>query len=99
MCTWPSAGGLVDPDPATVPVAANLLDPTARAGRRHGSAGRLRQTLVVALAVVSGATDTIGLLALGGAVPRPMTRNLGLLRGAAGSALGARAAAGGLALL
>jgi uncharacterized membrane protein YoaK (UPF0700 family) len=89
----------VDPDPATVPAAANLLDPTARAGRRHGSAVRLRQTLVVALAVVSGATDAIGLLALGGAFTSVMTGNMVLLGVAASSADGALAASSGLAIL
>jgi hypothetical protein len=45
---------------------ADSLAPSADALHRR-RALRLRQTLVVALAVVSGATDAIGLLTLGGA--------------------------------
>lgn len=40
---------------------------------------RLRQSLVVTLAVVSGATDAIGLLVLGGAFTSVMTGNMVLL--------------------
>jgi uncharacterized membrane protein YoaK (UPF0700 family) len=89
----------MDPDPATVPAAPNLLDPTAAPDGRHRSAVRLRQTLVVVLAVVSGATDAIGLLALGGAFTSVMTGNMVLLGVAASSADGARAASSGLAIL
>ncbi|WP_448627519.1 DUF1275 family protein [Geodermatophilus sp. URMC 64] len=60
---------------------------------------RLRQTLVVTLAVVSGATDAIGLLALGGAFTSVMTGNMVLLGVAASSADGTLAAASGLAIL
>ena len=45
----------------------------------HRRALRLRQSLVVTLAVVSGATDAIGLLALGGAFTSVMTGNMVLL--------------------
>jgi uncharacterized membrane protein YoaK (UPF0700 family) len=49
------------------------------ADTRHRRALRLRQSLVVTLAVVSGATDAIGLLALGGAFTSVMTGNMVLL--------------------
>src|SRR4051794_25131663 len=89
----------MDPDPATVPAAPNLLDPTAPARGGQGSAERLRQTLVVVLAVVSGATDAIGLLALGGAFTSVMTGNMVLLGVSASSADGSLAASTGLAIL
>jgi uncharacterized membrane protein YoaK (UPF0700 family) len=67
---------------------------------QHSSRGvRLRQTLVVTLAVVSGATDTIGLLALGGAFTSVMTGNMVLLGVAASSADGTLAASSGFAIL
>lgn len=60
---------------------------------------RLRQTLVVALAVVSGATDAIGLIALGGAFTSVMTGNLVILGASASTADGALAIASGGAIL
>ena len=60
---------------------------------------RLRQTLVVVLAVVSGATDAIGLMTLGGAFTSVMTGNLVLLGVAASSADGVLAVASGGAIL
>lgn len=66
--------------------------------RRH-RAVRLRQTLVVALAVVSGATDAIGLLVLGGAFTSVMTGNLVLLGVSASSADGLLAVAAGGAIV
>ena len=66
---------------------------------RHRRALRLRQTLVVTLAVVSGATDAIGLLVLGGAFTSVMTGNMVLLGVAASSADGTLAASSGFAIL
>ncbi len=60
---------------------------------------RLRQTLVVVLAVVSGATDAIGLMTLGGAFTSVMTGNLVLLGVSASSADGLLAIASGGAIL
>ena len=60
---------------------------------------RLRQTLVVTLAVVSGATDAIGLLALGGAFTSVMTGNLVILGVSASAADGALAIASGGAIV
>jgi uncharacterized membrane protein YoaK (UPF0700 family) len=60
---------------------------------------RLRQTLVVTLAVVSGATDAIGLLALGGAFTSVMTGNMVLLGVSISSADGTLAASSGFAIL
>src|SRR5689334_16310837 len=65
----------------------------------HRRALRLRQTLVVTLAVVSGATDAIGLLALGGAFTSVMTGNMVLLGVSISSADGALAASSGFAIL
>ena len=62
-------------------------------------AHRLRQSLVVTLAVVSGATDAIGLLALGGAFTSVMTGNMVLLGVAASSTDGRLAASSGFAIL
>jgi uncharacterized membrane protein YoaK (UPF0700 family) len=59
----------------------------------------LRQTLVVTLAVVSGATDAIGLLVLGGAFTSVMTGNLVLLGVSISSADGTLAASSGFAIL
>jgi uncharacterized membrane protein YoaK (UPF0700 family) len=87
-------------DPAAVP-APSTADPTTTAQddvhRRR--ALRLRQTLVVTLAVVSGATDAIGLLSLGGAFTSVMTGNLVILGLSASSADGALAIASGGAIL
>jgi uncharacterized membrane protein YoaK (UPF0700 family) len=62
-------------------------------------AQRLRQTLVVTLAVVSGATDAIGLLALGGAFTSVMTGNLVILGVSASAGDGALAIASGGAIV
>jgi uncharacterized membrane protein YoaK (UPF0700 family) len=53
---------------------------------------RLRQSLVVVLAVVGGATDAIGLLALGGAFTSVMTGNMVLLGVSVSEGDGGRAA-------
>ena len=81
--------------PPTSPAAATVTpyEPDQR------GALRLRQTLVVTLAVVSGATDAIGLLALGGAFTSVMTGNMVLLGVAASSADADRAASSGFAIL
>jgi uncharacterized membrane protein YoaK (UPF0700 family) len=89
----------VDPDPATVPAPSSAVPASAPATASPRSTTRLRQTLVVALAVVSGATDAIGLLALGGAFTSVMTGNMVLLGVAASSADGHLAASSGLAIL
>ncbi len=60
---------------------------------------RTRQVLVVALAALSGATDAIGLLALGGAFTSVMTGNLVLLGTASTTADGALALSSGTAVL
>jgi uncharacterized membrane protein YoaK (UPF0700 family) len=60
---------------------------------------RLRQTLVVALAVVSGATDAIGLIALGGAFTSVMTGNLVILGASASTTDGGLAIASGGAII
>ena len=78
------------------PPATGAVVPPAQ---RDQAAHRLRQTLVVTLAVVSGATDAIGLLALGGAFTSVMTGNMVLLGVAASSADGHRAASSGFAIL
>src|SRR3569833_3217547 len=78
------------------PPATGAVAPPAM---RDQGAHRLRQTLVVTLAVGSGATDAIGLLALGGAFTSVMTGNMVLLGVAASSADGALAASSGFALL
>jgi uncharacterized membrane protein YoaK (UPF0700 family) len=62
-------------------------------------ATRLRQSLVVTLGVVSGATDAIGLVGLGGAFTSVMTGNLVILGVSASSGDGARALSSGLAIL
>jgi uncharacterized membrane protein YoaK (UPF0700 family) len=86
--TSTAAGG------ATGPVPAASADDL-----HHRRALRLRQTLVVTLAVVSGATDAIGLLALGGAFTSVMTGNLVLLGVSASSADGVLAVASGGAIV
>ncbi|SDF86174.1 YoaK family protein [Klenkia brasiliensis] len=60
---------------------------------------RTRQVLVVALAALSGGTDAIGLLALGGAFTSVMTGNLVLLGTASTTADGALALSSGTAVL
>ena len=76
-----------------------LLTPSPPPTSDDRRAHRLRQTLVVTLAVVSGATDAIGLLALGGAFTSVMTGNMVLLGVAASSADGSLAASSGFAIL
>src|SRR4051794_37247476 len=84
--------------PSAVPSSA--APTAARAEDLHRRrALRLRQTLVVTLAVVSGATDAIGLLALGGAFTSVMTGNMVLLGVSISSADGGLAASSGLAIL
>ena len=73
--------------------------PAAEPDGQHRRALRLRQTLVVALAVLSGATDAIGLMALGGAFTSVMTGNLVILGASASSTDGALAIASGGAIL
>lgn len=106
MCTWTSATGNPGGDPATVPGPSLPPAPTAvptpappREDLHPRRALRLRQTLVVTLAVVSGATDAIGLLALGGAFTSVMTGNMVLLGVSISSADGTLAASSGLAIL
>ena len=71
----------------------------ARDELQHRRALRLRQSLVVTLAVVSGATDAIGLLVLGGAFTSVMTGNMVLLGVAASSTDGTLAASAGFSIL
>src|SRR3954451_16461845 len=85
----------VQTTPPKPPVTGAVAPPPARDQGAH----RLRQTLVVTLAVVSGATDAIGLLALGGAFTSVMTGNMVLLGVAASSADADRAASSGFAIL
>lgn len=87
--------------PLTTPRAAASPAPPAAAGtdgRRPMGTGT-RQALVVVLAVVSGATDAIGLLALGGAFTSVMTGNLVILGVSASTADGALAIASGGAIV
>lgn len=83
---------------STAPVLARTGAPDAPTDAGPVSA-RLRQTLVVVLAVVSGATDAIGLIALGGAFTSVMTGNLVILGVSASSADGTLAIASGGAIL
>jgi uncharacterized membrane protein YoaK (UPF0700 family) len=73
--------------------------PPVLADARHRRALRLRQSLVVTLAVVSGATDAIGLLALGGAFTSVMTGNMVLLGVSVSSRDATLAASSGGAIL
>ena len=73
--------------------------PDARNDLHRRRALRLRQTLVVTLAVVSGATDAIGLMALGGAFTSVMTGNLVILGVSASTADGGLAIASGGAIV
>lgn len=89
------------PAPSLRSVSVTPAAPADKGTRptRDRRAVRLRQSLVVSLAVVSGATDAIGLLALGGAFTSVMTGNMVLLGVAASSGNGARAASSGFAIL
>jgi uncharacterized membrane protein YoaK (UPF0700 family) len=85
---------------ATTPVASTPTSrPAARDDLHRRRALRLRQSLVVTLAVVSGATDAIGLMALGGAFTSVMTGNLVILGVAASTADGGLAIASGGAIV
>jgi uncharacterized membrane protein YoaK (UPF0700 family) len=86
----------VQPTSLTSPAAAGTV---AQDALHHRRAVRLRQTLVVTLAVVSGATDAIGLLSLGGAFTSVMTGNLVILGISGSSADGALAISSGGAIL
>jgi uncharacterized membrane protein YoaK (UPF0700 family) len=81
-----AASGSTDTAPSTAPL-------------RERPALRLRQILVVTLAVVSGATDAIGLMTLGGAFTSVMTGNLVILGLSASAADGALAIASGGAIV
>ncbi|SEP15242.1 YoaK family protein [Trujillonella endophytica] len=85
------------PGPATAP------PPPAAVAEAPGPVDRmttgLRQWLVVVLAIVSGATDAIGLLALGGAFTSVMTGNLVILGASASTTDGALAIASGGAIV
>ena len=84
-------------DAEVVPPAPATSTPPDDGSRSRAT--RLRQSLVVTLAVVSGATDAIGLLALGGAFTSVMTGNMVLLGVSASSGNGTRAASSGFAIL
>lgn len=88
------------PSATSVPATATpSRGPAAEPDRQHRHALRLRQSLVVALAVLSGATDAIGLMALGGAFTSVMTGNLVILGASASDTDGALAIAAGGAIL
>ncbi|HEX2072890.1 MAG TPA: YoaK family protein [Geodermatophilus sp.] len=97
MSGSPAATSSTRPDPAPARAPASGGTPSGAAGARPGTG--LRQLLVVVLAVVSGATDAIGLLALGGAFTSVMTGNLVILGVSASSADGTLAIASGGAIL
>jgi uncharacterized membrane protein YoaK (UPF0700 family) len=92
------SSSLTSPTPGS-PSGTTSAGSAVEAQQHHKRALRLRQSLVVTLAVVSGATDAIGLLALGGAFTSVMTGNMVLLGVAASSADGTRAASSGFAIL
>lgn len=82
----------------TIGSSRELPGPTASTDHdRDAAAARARDRFVVLLAALSGATDAIGLIALGGAFTSVMTGNMVLVGMAAGtgdaSALGLTAAA------
>lgn len=83
----------------TSPTSLAGAGPVAQDALHHRRGVRLRQTLVVTLAVVSGATDAIGLLSLGGAFTSVMTGNLVILGISGSSADGALAISSGGAIL
>jgi len=86
-------------DAGAVPSAPVPTPATAHDDLHRRRANRLRQSLVVTLAVVSGATDAIGLVGLGGAFTSVMTGNLVILGVSASSGNGARALSSGLAIV
>jgi uncharacterized membrane protein YoaK (UPF0700 family) len=90
-----SGPSATSPAATTTPTSGSA---SAEDGHRR-RALRLRQTLVVALAVVSGATDAIGLIALGGAFTSVMTGNLVILGASASTADGGLAVASGGAII
>ena len=83
----------------TSPTSLAGARPVAQDALHHRRGVRLRQTLVVTLAVVSGATDAIGLLSLGGAFTSVMTGNLVILGISGSSVDGALAISSGGAIL
>ncbi|UOY01674.1 YoaK family protein [Blastococcus sp. PRF04-17] len=87
------------PAPPPAATTAPTAGPGATEDRHHRRALRLRQSLVVTLAVVSGATDAIGLMALGGAFTSVMTGNLVILGVSASTADGELAIASGGAIV
>jgi Protein of unknown function (DUF1275) len=106
MGTSSRAAGRPAADPARVrapsptsPAGSRSHVPPVLADARHRRALRLRQSLVVTLAVVSGATDAIGLLALGGAFTSVMTGNMVLLGVSASSRDATLAVSSGGAIL
>jgi uncharacterized membrane protein YoaK (UPF0700 family) len=97
----PAEAGPVPSAPVAGPAPAPATSASASApGDLHRRwANRVRQSLVVTLAVVSGATDAIGLVGLGGAFTSVMTGNLVILGVSASSSDGARALSSGLAIV
>ncbi|MDK3257888.1 DUF1275 family protein [Blastococcus capsensis] len=89
-----SGPSATSPTATTTPTIGSAA---AEDGRRR--ALRLRQTLVVTLAVVSGATDAIGLMTLGGAFTSVMTGNLVILGASVSTADGGLALASGGAII
>jgi len=87
------------PLPSATPADAVPVTTPAHDDAHRRRANRLRQSLVVTLAVVSGATDAIGLVGLGGAFTSVMTGNLVILGVSASSGNGARALSSGLAIV
>jgi uncharacterized membrane protein YoaK (UPF0700 family) len=64
-------------DPATAPIGAPISGPVA--APEPAAAARGRDRAVVLLAALSGATDAVGLLALGGSFTSVMTGNMVLV--------------------
>ncbi|WP_158548674.1 DUF1275 family protein [Blastococcus sp. TF02A-26] len=89
------SGPVTSTSPVPSPASEDRPDPAARRGMSTG----LRQWLVVALAVLSGATDAIGLVALGGAFTSVMTGNLVIMGVSASTTDGALAIASGGAIV
>ena len=92
-----SAGRLLTvTGPLTAPASAATDEDPGPADRMTTG---LRQWLVVVLAVLSGATDAIGLIALGGAFTSVMTGNLVILGASASTTDGTLAIASGGAIV
>ncbi len=98
MREWATVPGPVATSSSPSPAQEDRPAGPAAAARRDMSTG-LRHGLVVVLAVVSGATDAIGLIALGGAFTSVMTGNLVILGVSASTADGALAIASGGAIV